>query len=144
VCPDIDAFWRGQSGLDFIRSLLGLSGFDRDESLEKARSVLALVDLLDVCDRPATTYSRGMRQRLKLAQALSHDPEVLLLDEPLTGMDPVNRRRVIDLVRRLERAARPSLSRAISFRKSEAMTRKILMIHAGACSPRATRGRSAR
>ncbi|MBN2371942.1 MAG: ABC transporter ATP-binding protein [Vicinamibacteria bacterium] len=131
VCPDVDACWRGQSGLQFVSGLLRLSGFARDEANRKALRALESVDLLDVRNRPSATYSRGMRQRLKLAQAVAHDPDVLLLDEPLSGMDPVNRRRVIDLVRRLGREGKTIVVSSHVLPEIEAMTRKILLIHGG-------------
>ena len=72
-----------------------------------------------------------MRQRVKMAQALAHDPEVLLLDEPLSGMDPVNRRRVVDLVKRLGREGRTVLVSSHILHEVEAMTRRVLLIHNG-------------
>ena len=76
-------------------------------------------------------YSKGMRQRVKLAQSIAHDPEVLLLDEPVTGMDPVNRRRVIELVRRLGREGKTVLVSSHILHEVEAMTRRVLLIHNG-------------
>jgi ABC-2 type transport system ATP-binding protein len=72
-----------------------------------------------------------MRQRIKLAQALAHDPEVLLLDEPLSGMDPVNRRRIADLVKQLGREGRTILVSSHVLYEVEAMTRRVLLIHNG-------------
>ena len=72
-----------------------------------------------------------MRQRVKLAQAIAHDPEVLLLDEPVSGMDPVNRRRVIDLVKRLGREGKTVLVSSHILHEVEAMTRRVLLIHNG-------------
>ena len=72
-----------------------------------------------------------MRQRVKLAQAIAHEPEVLLLDEPVTGMDPVNRRRVIDLVRRLGREGRTVLVSSHILHEVEAMTRRVLLVNHG-------------
>ncbi|PYQ50376.1 MAG: hypothetical protein DMF78_15915 [Acidobacteria bacterium] len=72
-----------------------------------------------------------MRQRIKLAQALAHDPDVLLLDEPLSGMDPVNRRRVVDLVKKLGREGRTVLVSSHILHEVEAMTRRVLLIHNG-------------
>jgi ABC-2 type transport system ATP-binding protein len=131
VCPDIDACFRGQNGLQFVSSLLRLSGFDRAEAEARARSALESVDLHDVQARPTATYSRGMRQRLKLAQALAHDPDVLLLDEPLSGMDPVNRRRAIDLIRRLGQDGKTVVVSSHILPEIEAMTRRILLIYGG-------------
>ena len=89
------------------------------------------VALLDAKDRKIGGYSKGMRQRVKLAQALAHDPQVLLLDEPLSGMDPVNRRRVVDLVKRLGREGRTVLVSSHILHEVEAMTRRVLLIHNG-------------
>jgi ABC-2 type transport system ATP-binding protein len=72
-----------------------------------------------------------MRQRIKLAQALAHDPEVLLLDEPVSGMDPVNRRHVIDLVKRLGRSGRTVIVSSHILYEVEAMTRRVLLINNG-------------
>src|SRR6185503_15549311 len=81
--------------------------------------------------RKAGGYSKGMRQRLKLAQALAHEPEVLLLDEPLSGMDPVNRRRTVDLIKRLGREGRTVLVSSHILYEVESMTRRVLLIHNG-------------
>jgi ABC-2 type transport system ATP-binding protein len=72
-----------------------------------------------------------MRQRVKLAQALAHDPDVLLLDEPLTGLDPVNRRRVADLVKRLGREGRTVVVSSHILYEVEAITRRVLLINNG-------------
>ncbi len=131
LCPETDGFWEGQTGMEFVISLLRLSGYDTGESQKRAEAALAEVDLLSARDRRIGGYSKGMRQRVKLAQALAHDPEVLLLDEPVTGMDPVNRRRVIDLVRRLGREGRTVLVSSHILHEIEAMTRRVLLVHNG-------------
>jgi len=131
LCPETDGFWERQTGMEFVASLLRLSGFDDEESRKRAEAALAEVDLLSARDRRIGGYSKGMRQRVKLAQALAHDPEVLLLDEPVTGMDPVNRRRVIDLVRRLGRAGRTILVSSHILHEVEAMTHRVLLMHNG-------------
>ncbi len=91
VCPEPDAFWEGLTGLQFLSALLRLTGYDDAECRRRAEAALEQVALSDARDRKIGGYSKGMRQRIKLAQALAHDPQVLLLDEPLSGMDPVNR-----------------------------------------------------
>ena len=103
LCPEADAFWEHLTGLQFVTTLLRFTGYDEAECRQRAENALHQVALLDAKDRKIGGYSKGMRQRVKLAQAIAHDPEVLLLDEPVSGMDPVNRRRVIDLVRKLGR-----------------------------------------
>jgi ABC-2 type transport system ATP-binding protein len=131
LCPDIDAFWEHLTGLQFLVALLRLSGFDEAECRKRAEDALEQVALLDAKDRKVGGYSKGMRQRVKLAQALAHDPEVLLLDEPVTGMDPVNRRRVVELVKRLGREGKTVVVSSHILYEVEAMTRRVLLIHNG-------------
>jgi ABC-2 type transport system ATP-binding protein len=131
LCPDVDAFWEHLTGLQFVKALLGLSGFDDAECQRRAEAALAEVALLDAKDRKVGGYSKGMRQRVKLAQAIAHDPEVLLLDEPVSGMDPVNRRRVVDLVKRLGREGKTVVVSSHILHEVEAMTRRVLLIHNG-------------
>jgi ABC-2 type transport system ATP-binding protein len=131
LCPEADAFWEGLTGLQFLTALLSFTGYDEAECRRRAETALFDVDLLDAKDRKLGGYSRGMRQRVKLAQALAHEPSVLLLDEPVTGMDPVNRRRVIDLVRRLGREGRTIVVSSHILHEVEAMTRRVLLVHNG-------------
>jgi ABC-2 type transport system ATP-binding protein len=131
LCPDIDAFWEHLTGLQFLTALLRLTGYDEAECRRRAEEALHQVALLDAKDRKIGGYSKGMRQRVKLAQALAHDPEVLLLDEPVSGMDPVNRRHVVDLVKRLGREGRTVVVSSHILHEVEAMTRRVLLIHNG-------------
>jgi ABC-2 type transport system ATP-binding protein len=131
VCPEADAFWEGLTGLQFLTALLRLSGFDDAECRRRAEAALDSVALLEAQDRRIGGYSKGMRQRVKLAQALAHDPEVLLLDEPLTGMDPINRRRMTDLIKKLGREGRTVLVSSHILHEVEAMTRRVLLIAQG-------------
>jgi ABC-2 type transport system ATP-binding protein len=131
LCPEIDAFWERLTGLDFLTTLLRFTGYDEAECRRRAENALHQVDLLDAKGRKLGGYSKGMRQRVKLAQAIAHEPEVLLLDEPVAGMDPVNRRRVIDLVRRLGREGKTVLVSSHILHEVEAMTRRVLLIHNG-------------
>jgi ABC-2 type transport system ATP-binding protein len=131
LCPETDAFWEGLTGLQFLTGLLGLTGFEPEERRRRAENALHQVELLDAKHRKVGGYSKGMRQRLKLAQAIAHDPEVLLLDEPVSGMDPVNRRRVIELVKRWGKEGRTVLVSSHILHEVEAMTRRVLLIHNG-------------
>jgi ABC-2 type transport system ATP-binding protein len=131
VCPEPDAFWETLTGLQFLVALLQLTGFDEAECRRRAEHALEQVALSEARDRKIGGYSKGMRQRIKMAQALAHDPQVLLLDEPLSGMDPVNRRRVVDLVKRLGREGRTVLVSSHILHEVEAMTRRVLLIHNG-------------
>ena len=131
LCPEPDAFWDGLTGWQFLTALLGLAGFDEAECRSRAEAALVQVDLLAAKDRKIGAYSKGMRQRVKLAQALAHDPQVLLLDEPVTGVDPVNRRRVVDLVKRLGKEGKTIVVSSHILHEVEAMTRRVLLIHNG-------------
>jgi ABC-2 type transport system ATP-binding protein len=131
VCPEPDAFWETLTGSQFLMALLQLTGYDEAECRRRADHALEQVALVEARDRKIGGYSKGMRQRIKMAQALSHDPQVLLLDEPLSGMDPVNRRRVVDLVKRLGREGRTVLVSSHILHEVEAMTRRVLLIHNG-------------
>jgi ABC-2 type transport system ATP-binding protein len=131
LCPEVDAFWEGLTGEQFVTALVRLCGYGEAESTRRAHAALEQVALMDAKGRKVGGYSKGMRQRLKLAQALAHDPQVLLLDEPLSGMDPVNRRRTVDLVKRLGREGRTVLVSSHILYEVESMTRRVLLIHNG-------------
>src|SRR4029434_6734372 len=94
-CPEQDAFYERMTGLEWVRSLVRLNGLGKKEADEAARRAIAAVDLVEAQDKKIGAYSKGMRQRVKLAQAIVHDPSLLILDEPLSGMDPLARRRTI-------------------------------------------------
>jgi ABC-2 type transport system ATP-binding protein len=131
LCPEADAFWEGMTGLQFVTALLRLTGYDEKECQQRAEAALDEVALLEAKDRKIGGYSKGMRQRVKLAQAIAHDPQVLLLDEPVSGMDPINRRHVVDLVKRLGREGKTVLVSSHILHEVEAMTRRVLLIHNG-------------
>jgi ABC-2 type transport system ATP-binding protein len=131
LCPEVDAFWENLTGLEFVMTLLRLTGFEGAERRERAERALGQVALLDAKDRKIGGYSKGMRQRVKLAQSIAHDPEVLLLDEPVSGMDPLNRHRVIELVKGLGREGRTVVVSSHILHEVEAMTRRVLLIHNG-------------
>ena len=98
-CPDQDSFYERMTGLKWVTALTRLNGVPNADATEAARRALGMVDLLDAADKKIGAYSKGMRQRVKLAQAVVHDPELLVLDEPLAGMDPIARRELIRLIK---------------------------------------------
>jgi len=95
-----DAFPKGLTGFQFIYSFLRLSGAARAECRRRTEQAIEQVGLSDAGPRKVAAYSKGMRQRIRLAQALAHDPRVLVLDEPLNGLDPLIRAQTIALFRR--------------------------------------------
>lgn len=96
-CPDADAFYEEMSGAKFVEAMARLCGYARGEASDRTRAALIRVGMEQRSDRPLRGYSKGMRQRIKLAAALIHDPPLLILDEPLSGIDPVGRREFLDL-----------------------------------------------
>lgn len=98
-CSQFDSFPRGVSGREFINGFLRVSGFSRSQAGELAERALERVDLLPAADRKIGAYSKGMRQRVRLAQSIAHQPSVLILDEPLNGLDPMVRAETIALFR---------------------------------------------
>jgi ABC-2 type transport system ATP-binding protein len=96
-CSQFDAFPKGISAYQFVYSYLLMYGFPKLESEKRALSALQMVGLLDAANRPVGSYSKGMRQRARLAQAIAHDPKVIILDEPLNGLDPLARAEAIAL-----------------------------------------------
>src|SRR5712691_1824933 len=100
-CTQFDSFPRGLTGREFIRAFLLVHGFDRQKALALTATALERVSLLDAADRKVAAYSKGMRQRIRLAQAIAHQPSVLVLDEPLNGLDPMVRAETIALFRKL-------------------------------------------
>jgi len=100
-CPDVDAFYEDLSGRRFVWVMARLCGYTRGEATERTEAVLERVGMRDRADRKLRGYSKGMRQRIKLAQALLHDPELLILDEPLAGIDPIGRQELLVLFQSL-------------------------------------------
>src|SRR5688572_21361928 len=99
--PESDSFVAGMSGVRFVRLMAELSGLPAEAALERAHEALFYVGLGEARYRPIAGYSLGMRQMVKLAQAIAHGPGLLLLDEPTNGLDPPARRRMIKLIRGL-------------------------------------------
>ena len=100
-CTQFDSFPRGVTGREFISSFLLVHGFDKKKAAELTEAALERVNLLDAADRKVAAYSKGMRQRIRLAQSIAHQPAVMILDEPLNGLDPMVRAETIALFRKL-------------------------------------------
>jgi ABC-2 type transport system ATP-binding protein len=130
-CPEQDAFYDRMTGLEWVTALVRLNGLSDAEADAAARRALEQVDLMDAAGKKIGAYSKGMRQRVKLAQALVHDPELLILDEPLTGMDPLQRRKTIRLVKDWAKRGRHIIVSSHILHEIEAMTSNILLITNG-------------
>jgi len=98
-CTQFDSFPKGLTGYQFIYWFLRMHGMSHVECDRRTAAALERVSMAAAADRPVAAYSKGMRQRVKLAQAVAHDPQVLVLDEPLNGLDPMARAETIALFR---------------------------------------------
>ena len=119
------------TGAEWVAALVGLNGLSEKDAADATRRALGIVDLLDAADRKIGGYSKGMRQRVKLAQAIAHDPDLLILDEPLSGMDPIMRRRTIRLIKEWGRSGKSVLVSSHILHEVESMTSNILLINNG-------------
>ncbi len=99
--PEVDAFIPKLSAVQLVAYMGELSGLPRGAAMERAHEMLDYTGVGEERYRPLETFSTGMRQRVKLAQAIIHDPQLLLLDEPTSGMDPTGRAQMLDLIRDL-------------------------------------------
>ena len=130
-CPEQDAFYDRMTGLEWVKALVRLNGLDDKTATDLARGALDVVDLTDAAHKKIGAYSKGMRQRVKLAQAVAHDPELLILDEPLSGLDPLARRKTIRLIKSWAGAGKSVIVSSHILHEIESMTSNILLINPG-------------
>lgn len=130
-CPENDAFWSYLTGRDFVEALMRMHGYGPEEARSRAASAIERMDMTEAADKAIAGYSKGMRQRIKLAQAIAHDPKVLFLDEPLNGMDPLGRRAAIRSIRELGEEGRTVVVSSHVLHEVEEMTDTILLINHG-------------
>lgn len=130
-CPEIDNFYEHMTGRRFVYHLARLQGLEHKEATKRTAEVITAVGMADRCDRKIAGYSKGMRQRIKLAQAMIHEPDIILLDEPLNGLDPIARREYIDLLHGLADQGKTILVSSHILFEVEQMTRSILLLHRG-------------
>jgi ABC-2 type transport system ATP-binding protein len=130
-CPEQDAFHDRMTGLEWVTALVRLNGLGEKESREAAERALVALDVTDDARKPISACSKGNRQRIKLAQALVHDPDLLILDEPLSGMDPLVRRKTMRLIRDWAKQGKSILVSSHILHEIESMTTNILLINNG-------------
>ena len=130
-CPEQDAFYERMTGLDWVTALVRLNGADDAIARSAANRALEEVDLVEAAGKKIGAYSKGMRQRIKMAQAIAHSPELLILDEPLSGMDPLARRKTIRMIKEWGRAGRSVIVSSHILHEIESMTSNILLINQG-------------
>jgi ABC-2 type transport system ATP-binding protein len=131
LCPEQDAFFEWMTGRQFLTSCATMAGLGTRKARAAAEQALERVRMTEHADRSVRGYSKGMRQRIKLAQAIVHDPIILFLDEPLTGTDPVARRELIDLIMTWGREGRSVLVSSHVFHEVQAVTSSIVLLNHG-------------
>jgi ABC-2 type transport system ATP-binding protein len=130
-CPDVDVFYEEMSGRQFVETMARMSGFTRGDARERTGWALELVGMAGRASRCVRGYSKGMRQRIKLAQALLHDPPLLVLDEPMSGIDPVGRQEFIGLCQRLAERGKCLLISSHELDELEKLTDHIVIMARG-------------
>jgi ABC-2 type transport system ATP-binding protein len=131
MCPEHEELYDHLGARAHLVHLLRYGGFTREQALALADAALARVGLTQVATRRVGGFSKGLRQRLRIAQSIAHGPELIVLDEPLNGLDPVGRREMIDLVRELGASGRTVVASGHVLQEIEKMTRRIVTIHRG-------------
>jgi ABC-2 type transport system ATP-binding protein len=129
LVPERDSVYAFLTGLDFVRSTAKLHRLPDPDAA--ARRAIGIVEMADAQDRRIGTYSKGMRQRIKVAAALVHDPQVLLLDEPFNGMDPRQRLQMMDLLENMGREGRTIVFSSHILEEVERMSGTIQVIVGG-------------
>lgn len=130
-CPEIDAYYQDVTGRGFLIFMARLHGFRKEDAGKKADTALETVGLTDAGDKLISAYSLGMRQRIRIASSIIHQPELLLLDEPLRGIDPLWRSRIIDLVEEYRKQGKTVIVSSHILPEIESMTNHITLIHQG-------------
>ena len=119
------------TGHDFVSTLARLHGMTREEASDRASHVLNFVGLADVQNKEIGKYSKGMRQRVKIAHALVHDPDLIILDEPLHGCDPIARTSIMSVIRDLGAQGKTVLVSSHILDEIERITEQIVILHNG-------------
>ncbi len=130
-CPQGDRFYENFSGLQFVRAMLEMHGHGVDWAARAAAEALARVGMVEAANRRLRGYSKGMRQRIKIALALAHQPALLVLDEPFDGLDPIGRREMIQLFAEYGQEGRTVLVASHILHEIEQMTERILVMSNG-------------
>lgn len=126
-----DAFPTGLTGYQFIESYLRIHGYGAKEADDMTWRAIERVNLVDAAKRKVAGYSKGMRQRIKLAQAIAHQPTVLVLDEPLNGLDPMARAEVISLFRELADGGLHVIVSSHILHEVDLISDQVVLIHGG-------------
>jgi ABC-2 type transport system ATP-binding protein len=130
-CSQFDSFPRGATAREFIEFYLRVHGYTTQETEELAHQALERVAMVEAADRKISAFSKGMRQRVRLAQSIAHNPSVLVLDEPLNGLDPMARAEIIRLFRQLADAGMYLIISSHILHEVDMMSDSVVLLHNG-------------
>ena len=130
-CSQFDSFPRGATAREFIEFYLRVHGYTKQQTAELTVAALERVSLADAADRKVSAFSKGMRQRVRLAQSIAHNPSVLVLDEPLNGLDPMARAETIRLFRQLADAGMYLIISSHILHEVDMMSDSVVLLHNG-------------
>jgi ABC-2 type transport system ATP-binding protein len=130
-CSQFDSFPRGATARRFIEFYLRVHGYTPRKAEEMTVRALERVSLVEAADRKVSSFSKGMRQRVRLAQSIAHDPSVLVLDEPLNGLDPMARAEIIALFRQLADAGMYLIISSHILHEVDMMSDSVVLMHNG-------------
>jgi ABC-2 type transport system ATP-binding protein len=130
-CTQFDSFPRGITGWEFVDLYLRLHGLAAAEAAAAARRAIERVGMSAAAGRRIAGYSKGMKQRIKLAQAIAHEPRVLILDEPLNGLDPLARAEALELFRAEARAGKHVILSSHVLHEVDELSDRVVLIHGG-------------
>ena len=131
LCPAMEFSYPTVTSLEWVSYLVQMHGFTRADAVPRAKEALELVGLGHVMNQAMTEYSLGMRQRAKLAQAIAHDPELLILDEPFNGLDPIGRFEMTALLKEWASEGRSLVLASHILHEVEAVNPSFLLIYGG-------------
>ena len=129
--PEHEKLYDWMTAFDFITTFARLHGMTREEASKEATRVLSFVSLDDVMHKKIGQFSKGMRQRVKIAHALVNDPELIILDEPLQGCDPLARTTIMNVIKQLGAMGRTVLVSSHILHEIERITEQIVILHRG-------------
>ncbi len=130
-CGQFDSFPKGMTGYEFVRSFLLVHGLPAKETEEKTWRAIERVGLVEAAHRKVAAYSKGMRQRIRLAQSIAHEPVVMILDEPLNGLDPMARAETIRLFRQLAGEGQHLIVSSHILHEVDRMSDRVVLINNG-------------
>jgi ABC-2 type transport system ATP-binding protein len=130
-CPEHDCYYRGNTGWQQVMLKAKLHGMDKKTAAEKTEAAIDRVGLLEAKDKYIREYSLGMKQRLKFAASIVHEPDILMLDEPLRGIDPLWRVKIVQVIKDFGKAGKTIIVASHILPEVEGMTNDIILIHQG-------------